>query len=456
MDAKDLRISQLEKTVQELIAIVKVQLTRIEELEAEVLRLKTRKNSGNSSLPPSMDKSKPAAKPNQSLRTQSDKKSGGQVGHKGETLQMSPNPDQIEPLLPTVCSGCSHSLEGQKALQIGRRQVVDLPPIKPIYIEYQQFERTCPCCGLQQAAQFPAHVQAPIQYGPGVMSTITYLYARQFIPFKRSKELMSSLFGLSMSEGSIANLLERMVEKAMPVYEAIRQNILESGHAGADETGCKVNGKKHWIWTLQNELNTFIWQSETRGYDTLQEQFSDQLQPLILTHDCWAAYFQTGAAAHQLCLAHLSRDLQYLKELHPKEKWVSTIQGLFSKALALKRRMTENPTKHWLNARSSLEQQLKTWVEMPLERAGKEVIKLQKRLQKHFQSLTTCLHHLHIPPDNNGSERAIRNVKVKQKVSGQFKSVKGADIFAVLRSVIDSLIKNDQNVFLKLVTLAKA
>lgn len=93
MDAKDLRIAQLEKTVQELIAIVKVQLTRIEELEAEVLRLKTRKNSGSSSLPPSMDKGKPSAKPNQSLRTQSDKKSGGQLGHKGETVQMSPNPD---------------------------------------------------------------------------------------------------------------------------------------------------------------------------------------------------------------------------------------------------------------------------------------------------------------------------------------------------------------------------
>jgi transposase len=368
---------------------------------------------------------------------------------------MSSNPDAIEPLLPTICSGCSHSLGGQKSLLVARRQVVDLPPIKPIYTEYQQFERTCPCCSLRQVAPFPAHVQAPIQYGAHVMSTIAYLHTRQFVPFKRSKELMKSLFGLSISEGSIVNLLERMVEKAMPVYEMIKQNILESGYAGADETGCKVNGKKHWFWTIQNQENTFIWLSETRGYDAIQEQFSARLRDLILIHDCWAAYFQTGAKAHQLCLAHLSRDLQYLSELYPNQKWVEAIQNLFSGALTLKREMVEDPPKAWLSARTMLEEKLKTWIQMPLEMAGKQVIKLQKRLRKHLQSLTTFLHHYHIPPDNNGSERAIRNVKVKQKVSGQFKSQKGADCFAVLRSVIDTLIKNEKDVFQSLVGLAK-
>ena len=454
MDARDHRIAQLEKLVLELMETVRHQVVRINELEAEVAQLKTRKHSGNSSLPPSTDFGKVGPKPNQSLRTQSDKKTGGQPGHEGSTLKMSSSPDVIEPLLPTVCSGCSHSLEGQEPLLVGRRQVVDLPPIMPIYTEYQQFERICPCCSLRQAAPFPAHVQAPIQYGPHVMSTLAYLHTRQFIPFERSKELMNSLFGLPISEGSIANLLEKMVEKAMPVYEKIRQNILESSHAGADETGCKVNGKKHWFWTLQNQQSTFIWLSKTRGYDAVEEQFADQLKDHILIHDCWAAYFQTGAKAHQLCLAHLSRDLQFLKELHPQQKWVEAIQNLFSQALTLKREMVEDLPKHWITARNKLEEQLKTWVEMPLEMAGKQVLKLQKRLKKHLHSLTTFLHHLHIPPDNNGSERAIRNVKVKQKVSGQFKSEKGADGFAVLRSVIDTLIKNDKPVFESLVQVA--
>ena len=213
---------------------------------------------------------------------------------------MSSFPDKIEALLPVVCNRCSHNLEEQQARLIGRRQVVDIPPIKPICIEYQQFERTCPCCNLSQQAPFPAHVQAPIQYGPNVVSVITYLHARQFLPLKRSKELINSLFGLSISEGSIVNLLDKMVEKVMPVYEMIKQNILKSGFAGADETGCKVNGKKQWFWTIQNERNTFIWLSETRGYDAIKTQFDDEFKDLILIHDCWAAYFKTDPGLFRL------------------------------------------------------------------------------------------------------------------------------------------------------------
>jgi len=446
---EDLKIVVAKKQV-----IIEVQSLRINQLEEEVRRLKNRKNSSNSSLPPSMDMGKPGPKPNQSLRPESEKKSGGQPGHKGKTLKMSSDPDRIEALLPMICSGCSHSLEAEQSRLIGRRQVLDIPPIKPIYVEYQQFERTCPCCNLTQSAQFPANVQAPIQYGPNVMSTITYLHTRQFVPLRRSKELMNSLFGLSLCEGSIVNQLDKMVEKAMPAYEMIKQNILDSGYAGGDETGCKVNGKKQWFWTIQNELNTFIWLSESRGYDSIEEQFADQLKELILIHDCWAAYFQTNAKAHQLCLAHLQRDLNLLTQLYPTQNWALSIQNLFSDALLLKKEMVQNPQEDWIKARNNLEEKLKNVIQITLETTSKEVLKLQKRLKKHLNNLTTFLHHFHIPPDNNGSERAIRNVKVKQKVSGQFKSEKGADTFAVLRSVIDTLIKNDKDVFKSLVDLA--
>jgi len=448
-DAKDLLIKSLFEVIDKFKA-------EIVELKAEIAFLRNRKNSGNSSLPPSMDMGKASPKPNQSLRPPSKKKSGGQPGHKGETLKLTTVPDKIEALLPLICSGCNHSLEAEPSRLIGRRQMVDIPPpIKPIYVEYQQFERTCPCCQLRQSGQFPQHVQAPIQYGPNVMSVLTYLHTRQFIPLKRSKELMNSLFGLSISEGSIVNLLDKMVEKMIPNYEAIKQNILKSGQAGVDETGCKVNGKKHWFWAAQNELNTFIWQSKTRGYDSIEEQFVDQFKELILIHDCWAAYFQTDAKEHQLCLAHLQRDLKFLTELYPNQNWAQSIQNLFSKALTLKKEMLQDPKPSWIKARNNLELKLKNLIETSLETTNKEVLKFQKRLKKHLKSLTTFLHHFNIPPDNNGSERAIRNIKVKQKVSGQFKSEKGADSFAVLRSVVDTLIKNDQDVFKSLVNLAQ-
>jgi transposase len=425
-----------------------------QQLVAEIQRLKTRKNSGNSSIPPSTDPGKPKAKPNQSLRPASQKKSGGQPGHKGTTLEMSSSPHHIESLLPEVCSACSQNLHGESPRLIGRRQVLDLPPIQPIYTEYQQFERTCPCCNLRQSAPFPAHVQAPIQYGPNVAAMVAYLHTRQYLPLKRAKELLGSLFGLPISEGSMVNLLDKMVAKAIPIYQYIEEKILESGFAGADETGCKVNGQKHWFWTIQNEAYTFIWPSQSRGFDALQQQFGDRLSELILVHDCWAAYFKTGAKAHQLCLAHLQRDLQYLLELYPQHNWAKKIQELFSQALELKRKMLKDPPEGWRKSRDVLEQKLKKYIQMPLQAAGKEILKLQKRLIKHFESLTTFLHHFHIPPDNNGSERAIRNVKVKTKISGQFKTYKGADIFAVIRSVIDTLIKNKKDVFQSLATIA--
>jgi len=447
MDAKDLIILELQEFIQRL-------EKRIDQLEGEVRILKNRKNSGNSSLPPSSDLSGSGPKPNQSLRKPSDKPSGGQTGHEGSTLAMTQTPDFIEKLMPTHCQGCQRSLKDAPPLFVSRRQVVDIPPVHSFYTEYQQFEKTCPCCDLRQMAHFPSHVKAPIQYGPNVMSTLAYLYSRQFVPLKRSKELMNSLFGLSLSEGTIVNLLEKIAQKALPVYELIRQQIIKSGYAGADETGCKVNGKTHWFWTMQNRENTFIWSSKSRGFDALNQMFSDSLNDHILVHDCWAAYFKTKARAHQLCLAHIARDLEFLAQLYPKEKWVKAIKAAFSVALRLKREMEVVPSRSWLKERTRLESRLKTWIQKPLQNAGKEVIKLQKRLIKHCMSMTVFLHHYHIPADNNGSERAIRNVKVKQKVSGQFKSEKGAVVFAIIRSVVDSMIKTQKDVFTCLSALA--
>jgi len=447
MDAKDNLISELQAIIAELRDIVAKQGERIAQLEQEVSQHKNRKNSRNSSMPPSTDLSKPVARPNQSLRPKSQRKTGGQPGHTGETLTMSPDPDKIERLVPLICKDCQHSLSQVEGFDLATRQVIEVPVIKPFVVQYEQVGKICPCCQHMQKKEFPAHVNAPIQYGPGVMSTVAYMHTRQFLSLARIKELMSSLFGIEMSEGTIVNLLEKMAEKLMPAYQLIKNQILDSGYAGADETGCKVDGKKHWIWAIQNERGTFIWQSKSRGYEALEIEFGSKLNDLILIHDCWAAYFQTGAQEHQLCLAHLKRDLQYLAELFPKQKWVDSMQTLFSKALALKREMEPEPTKAWQLARKMLEEELKLCIQYPLENAEKQVITFKKRLQKHIDHLTTFLNHYHIPPDNNGSERAIRNIKVKTKISGQFKSETGADIFVVVCSVTDTLIKQDLPIF---------
>ena len=185
------------------------QLTkRVERLEHEntILREKLAKyehpkNSRNSSIPPSKDENRP--KRNQSLREKSNRKPGGQKGHKGATLTMVEVPDEIKKLIPDYCNCCGNDLRETEALLVSKRQVVELPPIKPIYIEYQSYTRKC-TCGYQQTGEYPPHVSNHIQYGSSVEAAIGYYSVYQYLPFKRMSEMFTHVFNLPISQGSPA------------------------------------------------------------------------------------------------------------------------------------------------------------------------------------------------------------------------------------------------------------
>ncbi len=174
----------------------------------------------------------------------------------------------------------------------------------------------------------------------------------------------------------------------------------------------------------------------------------------MLVHDCWASHFNTHAITHQICIAHLLRDLNYLTELY-WNKWSMAVKLLFQHALGLEKQMqpadyyAHNPRRH------QIETQLDflTNYNLPPNKQ-EELIKFQKRLKKYREYLFTFLYRPEVPPDNNVSERAIRNIKVKQKVSGQFRSTNGASRYAVLRSITDTAIKNGMNVLNSLKIIA--
>lgn len=434
------------------------QLTkRVDRLEQENTMLKEKlakyenpKNSRNSSVPPSKDENRPLK--TKGLREKTDKKVGGQPGHEGNTLKMTTTPDKIIDHIPNYCNCCGNDITDFPCEVIGKRQVVDIPPVRPEYTEHRVYQKTC-SCGHIAKSDFPAGVNTSISYGSNVESMIGYFHARQYIPFDRMKEIFHDIFGLPVSEGGLHHILNRLSAKALPVYELIREKIANSPVVGTDETSVKVNGKKYWYWTWQNEKLTFIACSNNRGFKTIEENFKGKFGQSILVNDCWKSHFQTGAQAHQLCLAHLFRELNYFTEKY-KTLWPVRFKKILKKAIDEKKQMIYENYHQPYQPRSAIEKSLKSLLDEDINEKHKELLSFKKRMVKYKEYLLPFLFYPKVPPDNNGSERAIRNVKVKQKISGQFKSEQGAKQFAILRSITDTAIKNGQNVLNSLFIIA--
>lgn len=408
-------------------------------------KLGIKKDSSNSHNSSSQDKGKPKRKRSQSLRPKSNRKSGGQQGHEGHTLEMTETPDETKILRSNYCNVCGSDLQNLVPELISKRQEVIIPPIVPKIIEYQQFACQCGCGYLQQAA-YPANINAPIQFGSEVTALVSYFNVFQHILYQRLKLLFKDIFNLSMSEGSIKNLLRKGADKADPVYQAIFENVKQSSYVGSDETGAKVNGEKWWIWVWQNISNTFLKASPSRGFATVEQVFPEGLPDTIVGSDRLAAQLKITLKAKQLCLPHLFRDLNYLLDVEELE-WAQKFKDLLKEALDLNRVcLAENlPCFHGEFEVQNLEDKLNKLLVFPIiKKQHPLTLTFQTQMMKNRNHLFTFLYHLDVPPDNNASERAIRNVKVKQKISGQFKS--GQDIFCVLRSVIDTLRKRELDV----------
>lgn len=434
--------------------LIEVLMARLEAVEKEVSLLRTEnldlrerlakyenpKNSRNSSIPPSQDENRP--KKNQSLRKSTGRKPGGQPGHKGNTLKMTADPDLVVELRPDYCRNCGSSLSEAGSALERTRQTVDIPPIKAVWTEYRAYGAQC-ACGCRTVADFPEAAGSPVSYGNNIEGLIGYFHARQYMPFKRMKEMMGDVMGIDISEGGIHYLLARFADRATPLYETIRQRIAAATVVGADETGIKVDGNRHWFWAWQNRTLTYIAHSETRGKAAVDAHFPDGFPMATLVRDGWRPQTGTVAKHHQTCLAHLSRDLNYLTEKYDGDPWAGDCRELLFDAMELGK--TGQGEKHGAE-RAGMVQRLQKILERPPDGGHKELHTFYKRMCKERPNLFTFLYLPEVPSDNNGSERAIRNVKVKQKISGQFKKTATAQNFAKIRSVIDTTIKNGMNV----------
>ena len=250
------------------------------------------KNSSNSSKPPSTDINKPDPKRNQSLRKPSDKKPGGQAGHKGITKMQTTIPDVVKQCLPdSTCACCGRSLADVEGILVEKRQVIDIPPIIPIVTEYQSMDKPC-SCGHHNRGLFPDEVTAPVQLGANVQSFLVYLNVAQVIPLKRLETLCSDLFNLRLCKRTIENILEKATQKGEPVKASILKIVQKSEWVGSDETGSRVEGSRWWQWVWQSLSATYYAIDKSRGYNVVEKYFGEDFDGTLL-HDCLAAQNKT-------------------------------------------------------------------------------------------------------------------------------------------------------------------
>lgn len=427
-------------------------LKYIENLQDNLVQEKPPKNSNNSGISPSSEII-PPKKRNQSLREKSNKSVGGQVGREGVTLNRSETPDEIVSLEYNLnnCKKCSFDLSDTLAKLKEKRQVLDieLSGVKSKIMQFQSYSKTCPKCGYENHDNSGFTVAPNISYGSTIIAMVSYLSVSQYMSNARVVELMKNLFNINISEGSITGLLAKASKLSQNEIDKITTYLENAPIVGIDETGCKVDGSKHWHWTFQNESNTLIIANKSRGAKVITETFENGFLNACVVHDNYSSYSKLNAQSEQLCLAHKMRDLNYAIECD-NSKLAKDIKSLLKEAMR-DHKENFNSTQR-VNLKGEYDKSLEYLLSTPtIEKS--ETHKQVKSFTKAKDKIFTFLLDKDIPPDNNGSERAIRNIKVKQKVSGQFKSLDGAENYANIRSIIDTARKRRLNEFSSLVAI---
>lgn len=406
---------------------------------------KPEKNSSNSSVPPSQESIQARElRRTRSLRKPSGKPSGGQPGHKGSTLQTVSEPDNVIKHEPKFCKCCGHPLDDIAYRKIRKTQTIDLKFVVET-TEDQYYEKVCEC-GCVNNCDAPNY---RIKYGDNIRALVTYLSVVQCIPLKRISEFVSELTRHHISEGTVQNILKESSAKSDTAYEEIRKRVSQADVVGADETGAAVGKELHWNWIFQNEALTYVFQMKSRAQKAIDAKFPDGLPHSTLVTDRHRSYFNINVKNHQVCLAHLLRNAEYLNELDTGQDWSRRFIRLIRHAIDL--RKCGNITQRKIKV---LKTKMKRLLGESLTHLDDEFESFKKGILKVKDYLFTFLSNPLVPYDNNSSERGIRKIKIKQKISGCFRTDGGADDFAKLHSIAETAMKNGNskyNAFLAVV-----
>lgn len=435
------RIYQLEERNRQL-----EEKTR--QLEQRVCELENRlaKNSSNSSKPPSSDG---LVKKTRSLRGKSEKKQGGQPGRQGKTLLAVDNPDHVMTHSLSECEHCHSDLKDVEVSGIENRQVFDLPEVGIEVTEHRAEKKTCPCCGHATKAAFPENVKASVQYGERVQALAAYFSTQHLIPVDRVCQIFEDIYGVSLSPGTCANIDKRLFERLAVFEEGLKAYLLASKVLHFDETGMRCDKKLHWLHVSSSSLATFYHLHEKRGQEAMNAGgVLPKFQGRAI-HDHWKPYFSYTQIKHGLCNAHHLRELTFVYE-QEKEEWALKMKDHL---LAANQKVREAGGD--LLSAETIREIEQTYGKIILEGVRvyfleqnesetneqdkkKPGVNLLKRLLRQEEAVLAFVHDSDVPFTNNQAEQDIRMMKVKQKVSGCFRTRAGGTIFCRIRSYIST------------------
>jgi transposase len=459
---------QLEKMDKaELIELVEVLLPRLQQLESlvqeqaatiQALQDQLGKNSRNSGKPPSSDGLK---KPRpRSLRQKTGRKPGGQKGHQGHTLKMRDEADHIEPHRLDCCPQCQTDLSSLPPSGYARRQVFDVPPVRIEVTEHQAEIKVCPHCQETRQAAFPSGVTQPVQYGSRLKAQASYLNSYHFIPHARTSELFGDFYGHAPAPALVKEANQGVETGCEPALNAIYDHLIQAKVAHFDESGLRVAGQTQWLHVASTEELTYYEVHPKRGQEGMSDigilpHFSGRA-----VHDHWSSYKTFDHCDHAYCNAHHLRELQFITDQY-QQPWAAemahllldikaevTQTGLVADALAPER------LTHFEQRYDDILQQGFQANPPPADPPPKQRGRTKQsppknlldRLDKHKPEVLAFMYDFRVPFDNNLAERDVRMVKVKQKVSGSFRTDQGAKTFCSIRSYISTVRKQGGNV----------
>lgn len=436
-------------------ALIKYLIDEINALKAEIQELKEiiSRDSHNSNKPPSSDPYK-KKKRTKSLRKKGGK-IGGQNGHKGSTLKQTLNPDTINPLKVAGKCRCGADLSSDEIIGHEKRQEFDIPEIKIMVTEYKADVVMCNNCGEIHTAQFPKNVFASVFYGPNIKSLIIYLKYYGFISHERLAEFFEAVIGHSISQGTFVNTVNEYAKKVGHYVESIKDNLINEKIVHFDETGLRVEGSRYWLHNAGNDNFTYYFIHKNRGKIAMDEMGILPFFKGVAVHDHWDSYYLYSVCLHSLCNAHHLRELIFFEE--QDEMWAKKIKKCL---LDAKEEIDKNPAlseKRILYYKHRLKRCINEGLKIHPQKNKKHRIRgrpkqskahnLLKRLKNYIEDVIRFLSDEDVPFDNNLAERDNRMMKVQQKISGTFRSWRGAENFCIIRSYLSTARKQGYSVY---------
>jgi transposase len=429
LDLTTLSEAEKDALIGALLARIDALTARVTALEGENKELREKldqppKTPDNSSLPPSRGHkanragtARPKAKP-----------------HAGSHRALHPEPTRRRDVLAERCGHCQADVRGVVQSVVHAYDRIDIPEIKPDITRVTLFGGQCPCCARRFRADAPAGLEPGSPFGANLRAFVLYLRFGQAIPFERLERLLLDLFGLEISEGALANLLEAGAPMFERQADAIRRHLLSGTILQSDETSVRVGAKTYWTWVFHHADSACFVIRPSRGKAVVAE-FLGEMRPEIWVSDRLAAQMGWATRDHQVCLAHLLRDIEYAIEAGDAV-FAPAVKALVKRAVRIGRRRPDLADATLATYHSRLQTRLDEILKIePATKAGQ---KLQRIIKKVRQNLFVFVTNRAVPPTNNGSERALRPCVVFRKVTNGFRSHWGAKLYANVRSVVET------------------